>query len=100
MTNTTTDTPRKPYRQITLAQAKRQGLRVSTYTAGELAQFLPADGGLGTMMVSFGHVRGEETFGLEHLRRNAENGGIDTILPDGNRILGRPNGRAVRVLTR
>ena len=89
---------RPAYRVLSLAAARRKGLRPQTWTAGDLAATLPANGE-GSFLVSFGHVRGEERFGTQVVRRAAD-GGLVVTLPDGSTLLRHPSDRALRVLVR
>lgn len=95
------------YRSTSLASARKRGQRAATFTVEELRTFLPADGNVTVLWVSFGHVHGVERFGTEQVRLSAD--GVETLGRfDGSPadvtevVMRRPfgQGRTVRLLTR
>lgn len=69
------------------------GMRVSVFTAAELAALAPE----GIIWESFGHDRGRECFGRTRYIADAA-GNLHTYASDGHKVLIHPAARALRVL--
>lgn len=105
---TQTAAPAYRYRTMGIETASKRGLAGETFTADELREFLPADGGEGVLWTSMGAAGGSrEMFGTSRMRVGER--GIEVLgrfegCPVGSTqvVLVHPFGvgREIRVLTR
>lgn len=91
------------YRQTTIAAAARVGLAPRVATVEQIFEALPANGGVGSVWASFGHVAGVERFGLHLMRRSADGSRVEVMRAnDGTIVLAYPlgAGRTVRTFVK